>query len=421
MRDDSKQTLTPKLRFPEFRDGPEWKAEILGEEGDFLSSLTGKSGEHFGVGNAKYVTYMNVFANTFTDMTLLNTVDIRDGESQNAVRSGDVLFTVSSETPEEVGMSSVVLDDVQDCYVNSFCTMFRFAEDKRPNTRFVGYLMRQPLVRTYFAKHAQGSTRFNLSKTAFENLPIAIPSPAEQQRIAECLSALDELIAGHGRKLEALRAHKKGLMQQLFPREGKKLPCLRFPEFRDAPEWKEKKGGDLFANRTESGEAGLPIYSVTMNDGMVKRSSLDRVVDDIAEPERNKRARKGDIAYNMMRMWQGALGVAGEDCMVSPAYVVLSALEGTCSDFFAYMFKLSQSLNLLTSYSRGLTKDRLRLYYADFTRVPLLVPGFAEQRKIADLLASVDALISVQLEKLAALKTHKKGLMQELFPSAERV
>jgi len=193
-------------------------------------------------------------------------------------------------------------------------------------------------------------------------------------------------------------------------------PKLRFPEFRDAAGWEERNGGELFANRAEPGEAGIPIYSVTMNNGMVKRSSLERVVDDIAEPEGNKRARKDDIAYNMMRMWQGALGVASEDCMVSPAYVVLSPMDGVCSDFFAYLFKLPQSLHLLTSHSRGLTKDRLRLYYADFTHVPLVVPAFAEQRRIAVCLTSLDGLIAAHHRKLEAQRAHKKGLLQQLFP-----
>jgi type I restriction enzyme, S subunit len=160
---------------------------------------------------------------------------------------------------------------------------------------------------------------------------------------------------------------------------------------------------------------------VTMTNGLVKRSSLERRVDDIAEAGGNKKAFKNDIVYNMMRMWQGASGVALEDCMVSPAYVVLASQADAHSHFFAFLFKLPKYLRLLTSHSQGLTKDRLRLYYKDFARIPLLSPDVSEQKQIANLLSSIDILIAVEVERLEALKTHHKGLMQQLFPSLEEM
>jgi type I restriction enzyme S subunit len=245
--------------------------------------------------------------------------------------------------------------------------------------------------------------------------------PREQQKIAECLSSVDELIAAQARKVDALKTHKKGLMQQLFPREGETQPRLRFPEFEDAGEWEVRKAGSLFSNRVTKGEQGLPIYSVTMHDGMVRRDSLDRDYYDIEDAAGNKKACRNDIAYNMMRMWQGALGVAPEDCLVSPAYIVLAPVTGTVPEFFRYMFKMPATLHTLTAHSRGLTKDRLRLYYDDFARIALRCPAPNEQQRIADCLSSLDETILAQTQKLAALKTHKQGLMQQLFPSPEGV
>ena len=193
-------------------------------------------------------------------------------------------------------------------------------------------------------------------------------------------------------------------------------PRLRFPKFRKGKAWEQRQAGELFTNRIEHGEEGLPIYSVTMDHGMVKRSSLDRKFDDIADSEGNKKVHKNDIAYNMMRMWQGAFGVAVEDCMVSPAYVVLTPQEGVSSDFFGRLLKTPSSLRTLTSQSHGLTKDRLRLYYKDFAQIPLPLPSLAEQQKIADCLTSLDELIAAQGRKVEALKAHQKGLMQQLFP-----
>lgn len=120
----------------------------------------------------------------------------------------------------------------------------------------------------------------------------------------------------------------------------------------------------------------------------------------------------------MMRMWQGASGAATQDCMVSPAYVILALQDGVFSNFIVYLFKLSQYLRLFTSHSQGLTADRLRLYYKDFAQIPIVLPSLPEQQKIANCLSSIDNLITAQTRKIEALKTHKKGLMQQLFLQA---
>ena len=169
----------------------------------------------------------------------------------------------------------------------------------------------------------------------------------------------------------------------------------------------------------EKKDLPLPIYSVTLSNGMQPRDTLGRSVLSELEGKDNLFAAKGDICYNMMRMWQGAQGVAPEDCMVSPAYVVLKPRGGVCSAFIASLFKLPQSLRLLTVTSRGLTKDRLRLYFDDFAKMPLCVPTLPEQQKIADCLSSLDDLIAAESQRLDALKTHKRALMQQLFPSMQ--
>ncbi len=153
-----------------------------------------------------------------------------------------------------------------------------------------------------------------------------------------------------------------------------------------------------------------------MNDGMVRRDSLDRKVDDIEDAAGNKKVCRNDIAYNMMRMWQGAMGVAPEDCLVSPAYVVLAPNKDAAPHFFQYLFKLPAMLQFLTSHSRGLTKDRLRLYFDDFAKMEFRCPTVKEQQRIADFLAAIDEHIATKTERLDSLKTHKKGLMQQLFP-----
>ncbi len=255
----------------------------------------------------------------------------------------------------------------------------------------------------------------------FSKMNVLVPKPDEQQKIADCLSSIDNLIAAHVQKVEALKDHRLQLLQQLFPEQNKMLPRMRFKQFQQSSQWTLKTAGSLFENRVTKGEEGLPIYSVTTHDGMVPRSTIDRNFYDIETASGNKLALKNDIVYNMMRMWQGALGVASEDCLVSPAYIVLRPLEGVDPDFFALLFKLPQMLQLLTAHSRGLTADRLRLYYADFAKIKLMVPSIAEQVYISALMCAATGQITLETQKLKLLRTFKQGLLQRLFPSMQQL
>lgn len=309
---------------------------------------------------------------------------------------------------------------------NSIFTCFR-VNGASPDVRFLNYQFSDNLHGRWLRRFIQVGARAHGSLSINDNdlmtLPIPVPtgatSIAEQQRIADCLSSLDELMTVQARKVDTLKTYKKALIQQLFPRESETQPHIRFPEFQNAGAWATRKAGTLFANRITKGEQGLPLYSVTMHDGMVNRDSFDRNFYDIEDAAGNKKVCKDDIAYNMMRMWQGALGVAPEDCLVSPAYIVLAPMKDSVPLFFQYLFKLPATLLLLTSHSRGLTQDRLRLYYDDFASISLHCPTPPEQQRIASCLSGFEALISVEVQKLEALKAHKKGLVQQLFPSSE--
>ncbi len=190
-------------------------------------------------------------------------------------------------------------------------------------------------------------------------------------------------------------------------------PELRFPEF-ETP-WREATAGDAFANSKAKGEAGLPIWSVTQDRGLVPRDSIDRHLDSNAADETHLRAQPGDLVYNMMRMWQGAVGRATEECMVSPAYVVLSPKGNTSSDFFDNWFNAPRMLYRLWAYSHGLTNDRLRLYYADFAKIPIAIPEVAEQQKIAAFLDVVSSKILLLNRQKTSLIDFKRGIMERIF------
>ena len=172
--------------------------------------------------------------------------------------------------------------------------------------------------------------------------------------------------------------------------------------------------GNYFRVRKEKGKPGLPTLSVTMNDGLVDRSDLDRKMETNLTPEQHLNVRKGDIAYNMMRMWQGAFGRADKDGIVSPAYVVVSPQESVDSRFAAHWFKSARMIHLFWAYSYGLTEDRLRLYADDFCQIPASPPPLAEQRRIADILDAWDRAIA-QTEALIDAKQKQKGELTRRF------
>ena len=179
--------------------------------------------------------------------------------------------------------------------------------------------------------------------------------------------------------------------------------------------------GELFRARKEPGIEGLPILSVTMTEGLVHRDVLERRTNGNLAPEEHLLIRRGDLAYNMMRMWQGASGLADKDGMVSPAYVVLAPREGIDPLFASYWFKSARMIHLFWAHSYGLTSDRLRLYYKDFARIPVRVPSKPEQERIGHLLARTDRAIELMQKLITAKRKFKGGLAQQLLTGQRRL
>jgi type I restriction enzyme S subunit len=194
------------------------------------------------------------------------------------------------------------------------------------------------------------------------------------------------------------------------------VPKLRFPEYRGASAWKSKRLGDLFSNRQETGLAGLPLLSLMDKEGIVPQEESNRKNNSNSDKSKYLRVVPGDIAYNTMRMWEGRSALAGLEGLVSPAYTVCEPKPGVHSLFFSFYLKSPQLIGQFRRFSQGIVKDTLNLKYPAFAQISALVPSYTEQQKIADCLISLDELIAAQAQKAEALKTHKKGLMQQLFP-----
>lgn len=208
------QLLTGLLRLAKFTDS--WKKEKIGNLGSTYNGIVGKTEKDFGHGTAKYITFLNILENTAIDIELCEKVDIREEEKQNAVKCGDLFFNSSSETPEEVGMCSALLQTMDNTYLNSFCFGFRPHDTKRLSSLYLAYWFRTNQGRALMVRLAQGSTRYNLSKESFKKTQLLLPSYEEQQEIANILTLADKEIDLLRQKLAKLEEQKKGLMQVLL-------------------------------------------------------------------------------------------------------------------------------------------------------------------------------------------------------------
>lgn len=193
-----------------------WVRRVLGKIGLTYGGLSGKSKGDFDNGNYPYVTFLNVMTNTVVDPVDVGYVRIDSGEHQNNVRPGDLLFNTSSETPEEVGMCAVLLEDVGTLYLNSFCFGFRLQSESDLDGLFLSYLINSPVGREHFLSLAQGATRYNLSKKNFNKVEILVPELREQKAIAATLSDMEAEIVGLESKAEKLKHLKVGMMQELL-------------------------------------------------------------------------------------------------------------------------------------------------------------------------------------------------------------
>ncbi|MCQ2899634.1 restriction endonuclease subunit S [Helicobacter pylori] len=207
------ELLSQRKRLKGFNQ--DWQRVRLGDIGITISGLAGKTKQDFINGNAKYITFLNVLNNVIIDTSILENVKIYPNEKQNSFKKYDLFFNTSSETPKEVGMCAVLLDDIDQVFLNSFCFGFRIF-DKAVDSLFLSYLINSEIGRKAFENLAQGSTRYNLSKSGFNNVCLILPPLDEQIAIANILSGLDHEIISLKNKKRQFENIKKALNHDLM-------------------------------------------------------------------------------------------------------------------------------------------------------------------------------------------------------------
>lgn len=274
------------------------------------------------------------------------------------------------------------------------------------NSRFLAYAlmaMRCAIMgRVDRAGHGTG----RLPTDYLVALPIAFPPLGAQKRIVTALDAWGQAIDQVERLIAAKRRRYRGLLHKLIG-----------PAFVDqqSNSWVPHKLGQVFTER-EDRSADLPLLAITGGGGVVPREELDRRQTASEDKSKYKVIIPGDIGYNTMRMWQGVFGRSGHTGIVSPAYTVVTAIDGIVDPVFAsHLFAHPKAISLFHRYSQGLVDDTLMLKYPQFSEISMRLPNIAEQQEIGEILEGEEADLRPQDQHLASLRTQKRGLMQKLL------
>ncbi len=331
-------------------------------------------------------------------------------------------YSIIVATTATIGEHALIIADSLANQQFTFLTKRKSHDNKLDMLYFHQYMF---IIDEWCKKNTNAGGLLSVNMPAFKKLSIPLPSLEEQNEIVECLEAEDHMIAAQEQRVESLKAHKKGLMQQLFPRPGATTPALRFPGF--TGEWREKPLCSLAAKVNQKNKD----FAVTR---VLTNSATEGVVDQNAYFERDIAVKdntnnycivdKDDFVYNPRISSTAPVGPISINKVgkgiISPLYTVFKFQQGHIA-FFEQYFQTEIWHPYLKSIANfGARFDRMNITTDGFFNMPLFVPSIEEQQKIAECLETLDNLIAAESKKLESLKTHKKGLMQQLFPQPEK-
>ena len=405
------KTETPSIRFRGFEDA--WEQRKLGEMGQTYTGLSGKTKDDFGHGQARFVTYMNVFSNPISNPEMTEPIEI--DPKQNEVEVGDVFFTTSSETPEEVGMSSILLEKRGKTYLNSFC--FGFRPSEKIDSYYLAYMLRSESTRAKIILLAQGISRYNISKNKVMEIAVSLPSLDEQKMIGQYFSQLDNLITLHQRKFEKLTNVKKSMLEKMFPRNGSCYPEIRFKGFTDP--WEQRKFGEI----TSKYEDPVP----TPHDGYYRlgiRSHAKGTFHSYVakgqelETAQMHRVAAGNFIVNITFGWEHAVAITDKNDagkLVSHRFPQFSFAEGMVPEFFRYVIVDEKFRHHLWLASPGGAGRNRVLKLDEMLNYLMRFPSRDEQIKIAEFFRQLDNLITLHKRELEKLQGTKKALLEKMF------
>lgn len=414
MRMNKKKEIVPKLRFPEFGTSEGWKKYKLRELADRITKKVGDNklvtlSISAGIG---FVSQAEKFSRDISGKQYCNYIYLKKGE-----------FSYNKGNSKTFPQGCIYeLKEYEEAAVPNAFISFRFKENLVPSF-YQGYFDSnfhgKQLIR-FITSGVRSDGLLNISPTDF--FSIVLPTPVkkeEQQKIADCLSSIDELIDAESRKLKALEKYKKGLMQKLFTAEGKTLPEWRFPEFQGCGEWKSKSIGKackMFSGGTPD-TSKKEFYGGTIpfiRSAEINKSSTELfITEEGFKNSSAKMVKKGDILIALYGANSGEVALSKIDGAINQAIL---CLRHETNNVFVYHYFTHMKNWIISKYIQG---GQGNLSGQIIKSVNLYFPKAEEQQKIADFLSEIDTMITGQSNKVEQLKAHKKGLMQGLFPSFE--
>ncbi len=424
--EEAKPALVPKLRFPEFLDAGNWTTEKLGAVATISSAKVGSNvcvpmSITSGVG---LVSQEDKFGRVIAGDSYKNYL---------LLKSNDFAYNKSATKEYPEGFLTLYSGSKLAAVPNSIFTCFRI-NGESPDVRFLNYQFSDNLHGRWLRQFIQVGARANGSLSINDNdlmaLPVPVPagkkSVSEQQKIAECLNSVDEMVAAQARKVDALKAHKKGLMQQLFPREGETQPRLRFPEFQNAGEWASDSLGNIFDTasggtpsraKQEYWNGDIPWITTSLVDFRVINGAEEFVTEEGLKSSSAKLFPKGTVLMAMYGQGKtrGQVALLGIKAATNQACAAILPCKGI-DPYFVFLNLAGRYEEIREMSNSGgqenLSQGLIREIWFAFPT------DEDEQRKVTVCLSSLDTLITAETQKLEAIKTHKKGLMQQLFPPA---
>ena len=401
MSNTDKTALVPKLRFPEFQGSSSWQIRTLGQAC------------HMQAG--KFVPAAEIH-----DKYMQGLFPCYGG---NGLRGYTATFTHNGKY-SLIGRQGALCGNIKQGIGKFHATEHAIVVTPKNGT--TGDWLFFVLDLMNLNRFATGQAQPGLSVDVLEKLPIAVPNEeAEQQKIADCLSSLDELIAAQARKVDALKTHKKGLMQQLFPREGETQPRLRFLEFRDAGEWEDQSIGNIGKVVTGSTPStaqpafyggGIPFVSPADISDMrfVDQTKTTLTQEGYAQ---TRPIRAGSVLFVCIGSTIGKVAQNIHDCATNQQINAIIPNSKHSEGFVYFALSLASERIALLAGRQAVPIINKSL----FSSVRILVPKLPEQHRIASFLSSIETLLTDENQSLELLKAHKKGLMQQIFPSLESI
>ena len=399
----------PTLRFPSFTE--EWEEKTLGEVFKTYSGGTPdttKKKTYYG-GTIPFIRSAEI---NKEETELFLTQEGLENSSAKLVNKGDLLVALYGANSGDSAIAKIngAINQAVLCL-----------QSENSNVFVQNFLLhnRELIIQKYL-QGGQG----NLSGEIIKSIRVPFPSSKEQQKIAACLSSLDELITTAGERLNALKAHKKGLLQRLFPREGSNTPELRFAGFKGA--WKEKRLGEV-ANVVRGGSP-RPIdeYLTSDKDGLNwlkigDISSEAKYITSTSEKvkqsalKKTRVVREGELILSNSMSFGRPYILKISTC-IHDGWIAIKDIKNETFEEFLHYFISSEEIQkyFKSKVAGGIVKN---LKASTIQDLPILFPSLPEQQKIASCLSSLDTLLEKQQERIALLKTHKKGLLQQLFPN----